>query len=174
MDKVFETFLRQQVIEAKSLARESDILNFTSVKGDLGQYYIADYHAKGLIQSVSSAQKAEVKEETGFSVGIWLPDDYLRCVEVGQVLTYLGPHVKPWHPNIRPPFICIHLKPATPLVELLYTCYELWTWSLYYTGDEGLNHDASQWARHQNSNRFPIDPRPLKRRTLDCKVGEGS
>jgi hypothetical protein len=49
-------------------------------------------------------------------------------------------------------------------VDILYACYEIWTWNLYATGDEGLNHAASQWSRQQNRSRFPIDRRPLKRR----------
>ena len=57
------------------------------------------------------------------------------------------------------------LEPGTGLVDLLHVLHELWTWNLWATGDEGLNHAAAQWARRQDPGRFPIDRRPLKRRS---------
>jgi hypothetical protein len=165
-DKILESFLTRQHEAAEELAAASDILKVQAVDAEPHQRWIAEYHARGLIQAASG----EIVEADGFAVGIWLPEDYLRVVRPGQVLTYLGPHRHPWHPNIRPPFVCLRIAPGTALVDLLYWCYEMWTWSLYYTGDEGLNHAAAQWARGQDRSRFPIDRRPLKRRHLDIHL----
>lgn len=166
-DKVFESFLSRQHEEAKALEADSDILELRPLGGSPPRRYIAIFHAKGLIKSGS-----EIVEADKFVVGIRLPDDYLRRVDVAQVLSYLGPHPEPWHPNIhsRAGVICVHIVPGTSLVDLLYTCYEMWTWNLYATGDEGLNHAASQWVRKQNHARFPIDARPLKRRKLELSI----
>ena len=82
----------------------------------------------------------------------------------------LGPHPDPWHPNIRPPFVCAHIEPGSSLVDILYACFEIWTWNLFATGDEGLNHAASQWSRKQERSRFPVDRRPLKRRSMQLEV----
>lgn len=165
-DKVYQSFLATQTDEALALAGDSDILTVRPVGKPPQQHFVAEYAARGLVKD----RAGQVVEAVGFAVGIWLPEDYLRHVIEAQVLSYLGPHPQPWHPNIRPPYMCVHLVAGTPLVDVLYTCYELWTWSLYYTGDEGLNHAATQWARQQDPERFPIDRRPLKRRRLDIEV----
>jgi len=166
MDAVLNGFLERQFEEARALARDSDLLELVPIDGPPPQHYIASYRAKGL----ALGPDGQVVEAGRCDVGIWLPSDYLRRVEPAQVFTYLGPEPSPWHPNIRPPYICLHLRPGTPLVEILYSCYEIWTWFLYGTADEGLNHAAAQWARSQDPGRFPIDRRPLKRRELRLGV----
>ena len=69
-----------------ALAEASDILELGALDGPPAQHYLAQFHAKGLVRT----KEGEIIEATGFHVGIWLPDDYLRRVEVTQVLTYLG------------------------------------------------------------------------------------
>ena len=54
------------------------------------------------------------------------------------------------------------------LVEIVYGLFDLLTWRIYSTRDEGLNHAAAQWAGNQPPERFPVDRRPLKRRTSDA------
>jgi hypothetical protein len=165
-DTVLESFLEAQCQEAMALAAQSDIVDVRPVEGVPPQRFLARFQAKGLVQS----DTGEIHEASECVVGIWLPDNYLDTVIPAQVLTYLGPHERPWHPNIRAPWICAHLRPGTPLVDVLHTVYELWTWQLWSTSDEGLNHAASQWARHQDTRRFPVDARPLKRRNVSVKV----
>ena len=165
-DRILYAFLERQFEEGMALARESDRLDLEPLGPAPVQRYMASYHARGLALD----REAKVVETDRCDIGIWLPDRYLRQVDVAQVLTYLGPHPTPWHPNIRPPFVCLHLRPGTPLVDVLYSCYETWTWDLFATGDGGLNHGAAQWARNQPPERFPVDRRPLKRRSLRLNV----
>lgn len=165
-DRIFEEFLERQYHEGVALSAESDILRLLPMNGQRSDRYIAEFHCRGLVQN----DAGEVTEFNRFAVGIWFPEDYLRRVDVSIVVTYLGPSLRPWHPNIRPPFICLHITPGTPLVDILYGCYELFTWRLKNTSDEGLNHTASQWARHQDPSWFPIDRRPLRRRKLKLEV----
>jgi hypothetical protein len=165
-DAVLKRFLDAQFAEGKALAAQSDILELQPVEGMPPRRFVAVFHAKGLAQTATD----EIQVVTDCLVGIWFPDDYLIDVHPARVLTYLGPHPRPWHPNLRVPHICAHIRPGTPLVQLLHTVYEIWTWQLYSTSDEGLNHAASQWARHQDLRRFPVDRRPLKRRTGAFKV----
>lgn len=166
VDKILNSFLARQQQEGMALAGESDVLDLAPIGGDPAQRYIAAFQARGLAQT----EGGDIVEADGFRVGIWLPDNYLRKADTAQVLTYLGPHPRPWHPNIHPPYICAHLRPGTPLVQLIYVCFEIWTWALYGTGDGGLNKAASQWFRRQDRGRFPIDRRPLKRRRLNLAV----
>ena len=165
-DRPYESFLRQQQREGQELAAASDILSLAPESADPPSRYMALFNARGLVESGSG--KIEVFDF--FTVQIWMPPDYLLKAEPAQVLTYLGPHPRPWHANIRPPFICLHLRPGTPLVSLLYALFETWTWSLFATRDDGLNRAAAQWARAQDPKRFPIDRRPLKRRRLNLEV----
>jgi hypothetical protein len=161
-DAVYDGFLRRQWEEGSALARQCNILELSRLPGDPASQFIAQFEdCKGLVED----DGGRIVEFDRFVVGICFPPDYLRRADVPGLITYLGPHPAPFHPNIRAPFICAHLRTGTGLVDILYACYELWTWHLYATGDEGLNHAASQWSRQQQRRRFPIDPRPLKRRT---------
>ena len=108
-------------------------------------------------------------EASEFHVGIWFPSEpsYCRHADAFHVLTWLYPQ-NIFHPNIRPPFLCARIRPATELCDLLYTLFEMITYSNWASHD-GLNADACQWARN-HQDRFPIDRRPLKRRVLDLRV----
>ena len=167
-DVIYEAFLRRQYEEGMALARSSDVRELIPLPGgDPPFRYLAYFRGRnGLVRN----ERGDIVEFDTFAVGIWFPEDYLRHVNIPQILTYLGPHPQPWHPNLRPPFICAHLEPGTALVDVLYVCFEIWTWNLFSTGDEGLNHAASQWTRRQNNDRFPIDRRPLKRRSVPRPV----
>jgi len=165
-DKIFQEFLDRQYQEGMALMADSDILRLSAVMGPSSDRYIAEFACRGLIQN----DGGEIVDYNRFAIGIWFPEDYLRRVDLTLVVSYLGPSPRPWHPNIRPPFICLHITPGTPLVDILHSCYEIFTWALKNTGDEGLNHAASQWARHQDPSWFPIDRRPLRRRKLRLEV----
>jgi hypothetical protein len=86
------------------------------------------------------------------------------------VLAWIEPRGA-FHPNVRAPFICIgRLAPGTPLVDLLYRCFEVITWNrVTMREDDALDRDACGWAR-RNQQRFPVDRRPLKRRSVDLGV----
>jgi len=167
-DVIYEVFLRKQLEEGMALAEASDILNLTPLPdSDPPCRFIAHFDGcRGLVRD----ERGEIVEFDKFRMGIWLPPDYLKRVSIPQVLTYLGPHSDPWHPNLRPPFACMDIVPGTSLVDLLYNCFELWNWSLFSTRDDGLNPAASQWARKQERSRFPIDRRPLKRRAVQIAL----
>ncbi len=167
-DPIYTAFLRRQFEEGMALAAASDVLDLTPLPdGEPPSRYLAHFEGrKGLVRD----PRGNIVEFDKFIVGIWFPEDYLRRVKIPQVLTYLGPHPEPWHPNIRPPFVCAHIEPGTSLVDILYVCAEIWTWNLFATQDEGLSHPASQWSRKQARSRFPIDRRPLKRRSVQLEV----
>jgi len=159
-DPIFNAFLQTQLQQGLALARASGVLRLSPLPNDPPFRYVAHFDGcQGLVKDTSG----EVVEFDQFVVGIWFPTDYLRAVDVGQILTYLGPHPSPFHPNLRPPFLCAHIQPGTSLVDILYAVYEIWTWNLFSTADGGLNRAAAQWSRRQDPKRFPIDRRPLKR-----------
>ena len=165
-DRILSEFLRLQFEEGMALHAESDILHLTPNNGPKSDRYVAEYACRGLVKD----EHGEIKEFNHFVAGIWFPNDYLRRTDLSMIVSYLGPSPRPFHPNIRPPFICTHITPNTRLVDILYNCYELFTWRIKNTSDEGLNPEASQWARHQDPSRFPLDRRPLRRRKHKLNV----
>ena len=170
-DPILRSFFERQNQEGMALAACSDILRLMPAPTSPPQQYLAEFRCKGLIQN----RTGEIVEHNLFAVAITLPDDYLRRVQRELVVTYLGPEPVVWHPNIQGPYVClVDIRPGTSLVDILYACFELFTWNLKNTSDEGLNHAASEWARHQDPSRFPVDRRPLKRRTLRLQTEDAT
>jgi len=165
-DRVLAAFLARQREEGMALAAASDLLDLVPVDGALGQRYLADFRCTGLVQ----AESGEIVEADRFVIGIWFPDGYLREADPSRVLTWLEPG-RIFHPNVRAPFICIgHLAPGTSLVDLLYRCFEIITYSkVTMREDDVLNREACAWAR-QNQHRFPVDHRALKGRSVEFDV----
>jgi hypothetical protein len=170
-DRVFELFLTRQYEKAMALVAESDRVELLPMGKSPYRLYIARIRGKGLVKSESGA----ITESDRCDVGIQFPEGYLRGVDVYRVLTYLGPSPRPFHPNFacgtRVP-ICVHLPVGAALDDIIYTLYDLWTWNLFSTGDDGLNPEASNWARSQDPSRFPVDRRPLKRTRMKIKTRE--
>lgn len=163
-DRVLEAFLTRQHAEAMTLASESDRLEVSPVGPEPYQRYRVRFHCQGLVRD----RDGTVREADQFDVGILLPSDYLRHVDPFQVLRILDPRTT-FHPNISAPVICPGwVTPGMPLPDLIYQTYEILTYQKV-TLHEGLNAEAGDWAR-RNQHRFPIDPRPLKRRTVQLEI----
>lgn len=160
MDEILKLFLKTQFDEGIRLAAESDLLELTPIDD---QCYIATFSCKGLVREANG----DVHEHDQFVVGIRFPDDYLRQVNPGEVLTWLGPK-EIWHPNIETPFLCLGpIVPGNTLVDLLHRCFEVITYqNVTMREDDALNRPACSWARRHRS-RFPVDIRPIKRRLLE-------
>jgi len=165
-DEILAGFLERQLAEGMALAAESDVLTLLPIGRPLPQRYVADFRCRGLVSLESGA----IVEADHFVVGVTMDDDYLRAVDQFRVLTCLAPPGI-FHPNVtaNAPFICVgRVVPGTPLVDLLYRCFEVITYQRVAMHD-ALNVDASAWAR-SNMHRFPIDDRPLKRGGLDFGI----
>ena len=165
-DRVLTAFLARQREEGMALAAASDLLELVPVDGALGQRYLADFRCTGLIQTESG----QIVEADRFVLGIWFPHHYLREADPFHVLTWLEPR-RIFHPNVSPPFICVgRLAPGTPIVDLVYRCFEIVTYNkVTMREDDALNREACAWAR-RNQHRFPLDRRPLKRRGVEFEV----
>jgi hypothetical protein len=167
-DVVFNGFLTRQWEEAAPLNQASDLVRIRPFGGTPPNRYVVDFRCTGLVMD----EGGSVAESDRFRVGIWFPSDYLRRVDPFEVLTWLWPpHV--FHPNISDvaPLICIgRLTRGTPLVEIVYRVFDVITFNnVTMVEHDALNRRACVWAR-ENRGRFPVDRRPLKRRTLDLTV----
>jgi hypothetical protein len=169
-DKILESFLERQQQEGLELARSSDLVDLFPLDGPPAQHYRLSFRCQGLVRSADGA----VETADRFEIGVHFPSDYLRRADTFHVLTWFGPR-NVFHPNISggKPFICIgRLTPGTSLVDIIYQCFEIITCNkVTMRDDDALNHEACAWAR-RNQHLFPIDKRPLKRRTLEVEVGQ--
>ncbi len=162
---IWESFLRHQYAEITELVANSDvveILQHSPIPPDL---YVLRFHCKGLVKTADGIEEAD-----WFDVGIRFPEDYQRRVEVAEVVTVLWPPGI-YHPNIRFPFMCLgHVHPGTDLKDLVYQIYEILSFNNYSVHEgNALNPEACSWAR-RNQARFPLERRPLRRRTLALTI----
>ncbi len=162
-DRIFDSFLAHQLREGLALSRASDLVEIVPADDELPSRYLARFHCKGLVKRGSTVEVA-----SRFEVGIRFPPDYLRRADPNGVLTWLGPR-NVFHPNIsdRVPVICVGpFQPGMSLVDLIYQVYEVISYQkVTMREDDALNTEACVWAR-RHQDRFPLDRRPLRRRTL--------
>ena len=172
IDPVYRFFLQRQLELGTELAAASDLLNL-HIAPLAPPHVIAEFRCKGMVREPDG----EIHEASEFHVGIWFPPDYLKGYantfqrNTFQMLRMYTPGV--WHPNVsaEAPFICIgRLASGTTLVDILYQIFDILTYNKFNPReDDALNKAACAWARaHQD--RFPIDRRPLKRRSLSLEV----
>jgi ubiquitin-protein ligase len=165
-DLIYKRFMERQLAEGMALAESSDILSL-HIPPMAPPHIVAEYLCKGLVRDAAG----EIREGNKFLVGVWFPEDYLRRADPFEMVRLFTPGV--WHPNVSNdlPLICIgRLAPGTTLVDILYQIYDILTYQKYNPReDDALNKPACAWAR-ANQHRFPIDPRPLKRRSLNLEV----
>lgn len=163
---MMNAFLQRQFEDGMALAAESDLFDLVPGRGAPPNRYVAQFYCNTLVrESDGSVVVARYCE-----VGILFPDDYLVRADPYQVLVWMGPR-NIWHPNIsdKAPLICLgRFGPGSRLVDLVYQLFDIITFKNVAMGD-ALNQDASAWAR-QNQHRFPIDPRPLKRRPVALRA----
>jgi len=161
MDRILAASLEAYHEQAQVLADASDLLEVQRLDP---QHFVARFHSKALV----CGGDGEVREVNGYEVGYWFRESYLRHVEPLEVLTWFGPR-DIFHPNTKTPLCCIGpIAPGTPLADLLYRTFEVISCQNVMPDErDALNRPACQWAR-RNQHRFPLDERPLKRRSRDA------
>ena len=162
MDKFLAKSLDTYHEQAQELASGSDLLDVYRLDP---QHYLVRFHSKALVCSADG----EVREVIGYEVGYWFSESYLRHVNPLEVLSWRGPR-DIFHPNAKTPLCCIGpIAPGTPLVDLIYRTYDVISCQNIMPDEtDALNPVACQWARN-NQHRFPLDARPLKRRSRDVQ-----
>jgi len=165
-DPIYERFMQRQFEEGMELARCSDLVRLYP-SPVAPPHFVAEFLCNGLVRE----GEGDIREASGFQVGIWFPADYLRRADAFEMLRLFTPNV--WHPNVsrEHPLICIgRLAPGTTLVDILYQLFDILTYQKVNPREnDSLNKAACAWAR-QNQHLFPIDRRPLKRRPLNLEV----
>lgn len=86
-DQVFESFLHKQLDDGMALARSSDVLKLTALPGNPPSRYVAHFDgSKGLVQRPNK----QIVEFDQCIIGICFSENYLRQVNIPEVLTYLA------------------------------------------------------------------------------------
>lgn len=167
MDRIFQSWLERQHADVLALAAASDRFAVLPLAEVPSQSYVVRFDCQTIVR-----QGNEVKPwHGGCVVGVRFPLDYLRVVpRPGWILSLLSPS-NLYHPNVAPPSLCIgRIPPGTSLCELIYQVYEVLTFvKLTPREDDALNREACAWARG-NMQRFPVDPRPLRRQSADFEI----
>lgn len=166
MDRIFHSWLERQLADGMALAASSDRLLLLPENETPPRSYIARFDCQTMIHDGS-----EAKPWRGCDVLLRFPMDYLRVVgDPGRIVSLLSPR-NLYHPNVRPPFMCIgRIAPGTGLCELIFQTFEVVTFQkLTPREDDALNRDACAWAR-RNMQRFPLDTRPLRRQVVEFDV----
>lgn len=160
MDVIWDSWVGESTRAALSLAADSNRFDLEVVDP---QHQIARFHCRGLVQQPGG----EIVEADEFAVGIWIADDYLRRTDPMRVLTWLEPDSM-WHPNRKGPLCCIgRITPGTSLLDIVHRVYMVITYQEVMPDErDALNLPACAWAR-ANLHRFPVDDRPIKRRSLE-------
>ena len=166
-DAIFQRFLQNQAAEAQALNAASDVVSITPLASGPGaaQHFLARFSCGGYIKNEAGA----IVKHNRWDVGVYFPDDYLRCANPGQVVTLLAPQAV-FHPNIRDGHVCMgerFLAPGTALVEIIHQVHAILTYNKW--SGQGLNEDASLWAM-SNASLLPADRRSLKRRVLRLDI----
>lgn len=167
MDRIMQSWLERQHVEATALAAASDHLTLLHDAETPPRSYIVRFHCHTMVQ----AGGGEVEPTSECVVLFRFPLDYLRVVpDPAWIVALLSPR-NLFHPNVAPPFMCIgRIAPGTSLCELIYQVYEVLTFAkLTPREDDALNRDACAWAR-RNMQLFPVDTRPLRRQGADFEI----
>lgn len=163
-DTIFRDWMKLQVDQGMDLAANSDLVDLIPFPDPRALYdgvpcaFIAKFFGKGLVQQPDG----QFEEAEEFHVGIQFRPDHLRRVNPFELVTWLWP-LNVWHPNIRPPLICLGhgIPPGYEMVRLLRQIYEIISYQNLAT-HSFLNDAAAEWARN-HAERLPIEKRPLKR-----------
>ena len=118
MDPIFTAFLEAQREEGLRLAAASDLLDLKPLDA---QRFVASFHCNSLVRQAAG----RIVESQESVVGIRFFEDHLRMPARPEMLAWLEP-LDAFHPNVRPPFICVGpIHAGEGLEPLLYRCFEV-------------------------------------------------
>lgn len=155
--------LRTDLRMVEALSRESTILE-VETHGDPTELYLLRFRGRG-VHKPPTADRV-----------IWL-DEHVVQVRLGPSYPRMMPSIL-WqtpifHPNVATSgAVCLggygtHWAPSVTLEEV---CHMLWDMIRYKNFDVNspYNREAAFWAKHQTTDLFPFDRRPLRDRVADA------
>jgi hypothetical protein len=154
-DPVMSDFLRNNRDELAARAAPRELLDVADLGARVPWLYRLTFGTSGLIR-----QNDEIREWNQHIVAVRFLPDYLRRADRFEMLLLIEPR-DAFHPNLRPPGICVQIYPGEPLIEICESLHALFSWRLRnLREDDALNPIACAWGR-SNIHRLPLDDRPL-------------
>jgi hypothetical protein len=154
-DSVMRGFLSNTYDELVARSEGGGLLDFASLGQRAPWLYRLGFRTRGLVR-----RDGEVREWDQHVLAVRFLPDYLRRADRFEMLLLVEPQ-DAFHPNLRPPGICIQIYPGEPLVEICESLHALLSWRLRnLREDDALNPTACAWGR-SNVARLPVDDRPL-------------
>jgi hypothetical protein len=160
-DPVMRDFLANCAEELRLLHQRGGLLDYTSLGRVVPWLYRLTFRTRGLVRT----QSGEIGRVEEHIVALRFLPDYLRRGDRFEMLALLEPQGA-FHPNLRPPGICVEVRPGESLIEICESLHALFSWRLRQLAEtDALNHDACAWGR-AHLDQLPTDTRPLFGRAL--------
>ena len=166
-DDVMTDFLRNTRDEFVSRSAQGGLLEHASLGLREPWLWRLTFHTRGLIRGVDG----EVRPVERHVVALRFLPDYLRHVNKFQTLALLEPR-DVFHPNLRPPAICLNIEPGMSLLEIAESLHRLFSWQVRQLAEnDAFNPDACAWGR-AHLDELPTDKRRLFGRAVDFQLEE--
>jgi hypothetical protein len=160
-DPVMRDFLANCAEELRQRQERGGLLEYASLGRDLPWLYRLTFRTRGLARTTGG----DIVTAEEHVVALRFLPDYLRRADRFEMLALLEPG-NAFHPNLRPPGICVEVRPGESLVEICESLHALFSWRLRQLAEnDALNRDACAWGR-AHFDALPTDTRPLFGRAL--------
>src|SRR5262249_37251508 len=123
-DPVMRDFLRNNRDGRGGGAGRGGLLAFASLGRGTPWLYRLRFATRGLIR-----RDGEIREWDQHIVAVRFLPDYLRRADRFEMLLLVEPR-DAFHPNLRPPGICVQVYPGEPLIEICESLHALFSWRL--------------------------------------------
>lgn len=155
-DEVMRDFLNNNRDEFLSRWRPGGLLDYADLGRDVPWLWRLTFRTCGLAGAAGGPLRTVERQVV---VVRFLPD-YLRQVNRFQTLALVEP-ADAFHPNLKPPAVCLEVYPGEPLLEICEALHALLSWRLRQLSEaDALNRDACAWGR-SHLHELPLDRRPL-------------
>ena len=169
-DKVFEGFLEESCRRGHALADESSVVNILAERGSPPHGYLVGF--EGVEHLVRDSNGVVRKTMDPILVEVRFPPDFLRTSDRHLGLKVVGIVSHLFHPNVKRPAFCLgHIRPGTPLDEILRMVYEVISFQ-NVTPDErdAFSPEACRYVREHPEVLKSLRIPPLKRRRLNVRA----
>ncbi len=160
-DPIARAFLDNNREEFLNRFQPNGLLEYASLGRDAPWLWRLTFHTRGLVR----AENDEVRTVERHVVAVRFLPDYLRRADRFEMMALVEP-TDAFHPNLRPPGICLEIYPGEPLLEICESLHRLISWRLRQLAEtDALNPAACAWGR-SHLDDLPVDTRPLFGRSL--------
>src|SRR5581483_1686564 len=166
-DEVMTDFLRNSRDEFLARCSRGGLIEYADLGLREPWLWRLTFRTHGLARD----EGGEVQPIDRHTVAVRFLPDYLRQVNQFQTLALMEP-MSAFHPNLRPPAICLHVYPGMPLIEIAEALHSLFSWRLRQLAEnDALNVDACAWGR-AHLDELPVDTRPLFGKAVTFQLEE--